>query len=259
MQSATGLEQRIGAEAAAYVEELTRRTRAHLGDRLVGVWLFGSGALGDFALERSDIDVQAVSTGRVPRSGLNELASVLSHDALPCPARKLEFVLYAHEDLDQPAGPAFSLNLNTGEGSGDHVALDPREDPRFWFVVDVAIGRERGQSLFGPSPRWVFPELPSGLVIGALREALDWYGEQGDSPVEAVLGACRSWAFAADGGWRSKADSARWARLRLPDPGPVDRALRLRDGADERQLTAQEVATVTDAARVALEEAARQG
>ena len=52
---------------AGYLSELTSRLQARLEDRLEGVWLIGSGALGDFDRLRSDIDVQAVCTTRLAR------------------------------------------------------------------------------------------------------------------------------------------------------------------------------------------------
>jgi predicted nucleotidyltransferase len=42
---------------SAYLEELVVRLRGIAGDRLVGVWLMGSAALGDFDPDRSDLDV----------------------------------------------------------------------------------------------------------------------------------------------------------------------------------------------------------
>jgi Domain of unknown function (DUF4111)/Nucleotidyltransferase domain len=188
-----------------------------VGQDLVGVWLFGSAALGDYAPGRSDLDVQAVSSDRLPRAALEELAAALDHDVLPCPARGLEFVLYAAAGLRDPEGPAFQLNLNTGRDMAHHVAFDPADDPRFWFVLDVAIGRERGAPLAGPRPSEVFPELPRRLIVDALAGALDWYELHGDEPAQTVLAACRTWAWATDGRWRSKTESARWASERLGD------------------------------------------
>ena len=84
---------------ADYLSRLTLRLGPHLGRRLAGAWLIGSGALGDFDRLRSDVDVQAVSTTRLTRAELERLAAALSHQALRCPVRGLEFVLYAREDL----------------------------------------------------------------------------------------------------------------------------------------------------------------
>src|SRR5690349_20581629 len=102
----------VRADVGAYLRELTARLGGLLDDRMVGAWLVGSGALDDFEPRRSDIDVQAVCATRPRRSELERLAALLSHDALPCPARGLEFVLYADADLADPRGPAFALNLN---------------------------------------------------------------------------------------------------------------------------------------------------
>jgi len=191
--------------------------RAVARARLCGVWLFGSAALGDFDPECSDLDVQAVTRERLTVAERRRLAAELSHDALPCPVRGLEFVLYAREDLTDPAGPAFTLNLNTGPRMAHHVALDAGEDPRFWFVLDVAIGRERGRPLVGPPPGEVFPELPRPLVVSALRDSLDWHAAHDDPSIAAA----RALAWAADGRWRSKAEAARWlvesARSALED------------------------------------------
>ena len=75
-----------------YLDELTRRLQAQLGDRLVAAWQVGSGALGDFDQLRSDIDVQALSAP-LERADLEALAATLTD--VPCPVRGLEFVLYA--------------------------------------------------------------------------------------------------------------------------------------------------------------------
>jgi hypothetical protein len=236
----------------AYLEELVRRLREVLGERLVGAWLLGSGALGDFSVQRSDIDVQAVSRERVPLADRKRLVATLSHEALACPARGLELVLYAREDLGAPEGPAFGLNLNTGARMDRHVAFDPAEDPRFWFVIDVSIAGQRSRALAGPTADAVLPALPRPLVLAALREALEWYEREGPSGAETILAACRSLAWASDGRWRSKADGAEWARAHVPDAGVVERALALRAGAPAPPLTSGDVAGVLDAARAGL-------
>ena len=235
-----------------YLEQLAGRLRARLDERLVGAWVVGSGALGDLDPERSDVDVQAVSAVRPLLAERERIAAELSHEALPCPARGLEFVLYAHEDLHAPEGPAFCLNLDTGARIDRHVAYDAVQDPRFWFVIDVAIARQSGRTLAGPPAATVFPSLPRGLVLDALEEALAWFEREGADPAQTVLAACRSLAWAGDGRWRSKAQAAAWARERLPDPGVVERALALRDAKPAAPLTAREVAPVLDAARAAL-------
>src|ERR687891_465754 len=110
---------------AEYLSELSLRLETHLERRLAGAWLVGSGALGDFDTLRSDVDVQAVCTTRLGRAELGRLVAALSHPALRCPVRGLEFVLYAREDLSDSHAPAFQLNLNTGPRMEHHVGYDP--------------------------------------------------------------------------------------------------------------------------------------
>jgi Domain of unknown function (DUF4111) len=211
---------------AGYLSELADRLTARLGDRLLGAWVFGSGALGDFDAQRSDIDVQAVSAERLPPAELEALAAELSHEALPCPVRGLEFVLYAREDLHDPRGPAFQLNLNSGPGMEHHAGYDANAEPRFWFVLDVAIAREHSRALAGLEPAAVLPALPRELVSASLRESLEWF--RAHDAGQAVLAACRAWAWATDGRWLSKGEAAGWAMGQLDDPAAVADALRRR-------------------------------
>jgi hypothetical protein len=211
------------AAVAEYLSQLTLRLETHLERRLAGAWLVGSGALGDFDTRRSDLDVQAVCTTRLARVELGSLAAALSHPALRCPVRGLEFVLYACEDLADPDGPAFQLNLNSGPRMEHHVGYDPDAEPRFWFVLDTAIARERARPLAGLSPSVLLPPPSRPLVLSALRDALAWY--RAYDPAEAVLAACRAWAWATRGRWLSKGGAATWAAAQLPDPAAVAKAL----------------------------------
>ena len=248
-------EDRVGAAPAAYLQEVVRRARAVAGERLLGVWLLGSAALHDFDPSRSDLDVQAVSSAPLTRAERGRLAAALEHEALPCPARGLEFVLYARDDLTATDGPAYGLNLNTGARMEHRLSLDATADPRFWFVIDLSIARQHALSLAGPSPADAFPPLPDALVRSALRDAMDWYALEGGSVAQTVLSATRTWAWATDGRWRSKADSAHWARDRMADPGPVERALALRKApaaGEAPALTDADAAPILAAARVAL-------
>jgi hypothetical protein len=218
----------------AYLDELTRRLSAQLGDRLVAAWQVGSGALGDFDQLRSDIDVQAVSTP-LERAELETLAASLS--AVACPARGLEFVLYADP-------PTFQLNLNTGPGMPHHEGYDPDAEERFWFVLDVAIARADAVPLAGPHPREILPELPREVLLTAHRESLVWWREH--DPAQAVLAACRAWAWAVEGRFLSKGEAASWASTRLADAAPIAKALAQRVDAAAPGPAPADVAAVVD-------------
>jgi predicted nucleotidyltransferase len=236
----------------AYVGEVADRVRDVVGERLVGVWLLGSAALGDYDPRRSDVDVQAVATGRLSLSERADLAARLGHEALANPARGLEFVLYAEDDLADDGGPRFQLNLNTGPRMEHHAVYDADEDPRFWFTIDVSVARQCGVAFIGPPAATVFPEPPRNLMVTAVLEALDFYADAHDGGNGALLSACRAWAWAVDGVWRSKADSVRWAMRQLADPGPVESALRRRNGEPVAAPTECDVQRMLATARTAL-------
>jgi len=218
----------------AYLDELTRRLSAQLGDRLVAAWQVGSAALGDFDPLRSDIDVQAVSA-RLERAELAALAASLS--AVPCPVRGLEFVLYGDP-------PTFQLNLNTGPGMPHHEGYDPDAEERFWFVLDVAIARADAVPLAGPHPSEILPELPHELVLTAHRESLAWWREH--DAAQAILAACRAWAWAVEGHFLSKGEAAAWASTRLQDAAPIAKALARRVDAAADAPAPADVAAVVD-------------
>jgi hypothetical protein len=205
----------LGEDIETYLAALVAQLRDALGDRLVGAWLFGSGALGELDPATSDLDVQVVTTVPLARAEREALAVRLSHPALACPVRGLELVLYARGDLADPLGPAFQLNLNTGPRMSQHVAYDPSEDPRFWFVLDVAIGRQAGRALAGPPPAEVFPELPAPLVLGSLQQALGWFAANDPRGDQAALAAARAWAWAEEGRWLAKGPAAAWLTSRV--------------------------------------------
>ena len=205
----------LGRDIEDYLDELLVRLRAVLGERVVGAWLFGSGAIGDFDPARSDLDVQVVTTVRLARAEREDLVARLSHPGLACPVRGLELVVYAREDLADPLGPSFQLNLNTGPGMDQHVAYDPGDDPRFWFVLDVAIGRDAGRALAGPPPAEVFPELPAALILASLRESLAWFAANDTAGGQAALAAARALAWADEDRWLAKRPAATWLAARV--------------------------------------------
>jgi hypothetical protein len=227
---------------APYLSELTARLEERLGDRLVAAWVVGSTALGDFDALRSDVDVQAVVSRRLDRAELEQLAGALA--SVPCPVRGLEFVLYAQEDLSDPKGPAFSLNLNTGPRMEHHAGYDPDAEPRFWFTLDVSIARQQSRRLAGLPAETVLPALPRELVIAAAKEALEFW--RAYDRAQAILSACRAAAWAAHGRWLSKGEAAAWATKRLADPAPVAKALARRADPDAPEPTAAEFAAVID-------------
>lgn len=206
-----------------YLAELTRRLRAGLGDALAGVYVMGSAGTGGYVPGASDLDVWALVRGPVADDAKLALVGRVDQAALPCPARGLELVLARF-----PRGPepVVELNLNDGPRMERRVALDASGEPRHWFVLDAAIGRQGGRALWGPPPAEAFPAIPRSLQLAAIAESLDWYAAHEPDNRKAVLTAARGWRYLAEGRWSSKEDAARWAAARRPDwAGEIDGAL----------------------------------
>lgn len=209
-----------------YHRELTGRLRAILGGRLLGVYASGSFGLGDFDQSRSDLDVFAVCRGTVTAEEKREIVGRLRHEALPCPARGLEFVLYPEETARVPSDRAgFLLNLNTGSRIGFRVDEEPGAVARHWFPIDRAIVRAAGVALFGPPAHELFAAIPRSLLLPVVRESLVWCLAAGRGGGDAVLNACRSLRWLREGRWSSKAEAGRWALEHLDDSALVAAAL----------------------------------
>lgn len=194
----TAVAAQIPHELAGYLDELAARL-ADAAD-LHAVYVLGSAARGDYEHGRSDVDVVAVTTRSLAGDERRALAEAAA--SLPCPARKLELVVY-------PLGSdRHEINLNTGE----KVSFDPEEDPAFWFVLDRAIAEQHAIVFFGPPWHEVFEPVAREAILEALEDALDWQEEHEPIGRSSVLNACRAWMWLELGVWGSKRDAAAWLR-----------------------------------------------
>jgi predicted nucleotidyltransferase len=191
----------IAPELAGYLDELARRLRAVA--ELDAVYLFGSAAQGAYEQGRSDVDVIAVTPRELSLEEKRALAEAA--EALPCPARKLELVVYAR------GAERHQLNVNTGE----LVQFEPDDDPPFWFVLDRAIAERHVIVLHGPPWEDVFAPVPRADVLDALEQALDWQEREDPLGRSSVLNAVRGWMWVETGEWATKSEAAAWLRDRV--------------------------------------------
>lgn len=190
-----------------YLRRLAAALNVVFGDRLVGLYLSGSAAVGAFRPGSSDLDVLVVAE-RVSRAQLDAVVERCSHERLPVPATKLELVVYERQPLVDPgARPRWSLNFDTGVHE-HHVGLDPDAEPAHWFVLDLAFARRHAVALSGPPAAELIGELPEEIVGAALRDMVEWYRE--NEPGEgAELAARRARHWAATRRFATKAELMR--------------------------------------------------
>jgi Aminoglycoside adenylyltransferase, C-terminal domain len=236
-----------------WARSATRQLRRLLGEDLVAAYLIGSGALGGFVPEQSDLDLVAVCAEPLPDEHKQAVIDVLTREAMSWPVRGLEFVLYPRAAVATPSpAPRFEINLNVGRRMPLHVSLDPALEPAHWFVIDLSILREHGVALTGarrgrsyasPAPARR-PARVAGLACGHERQLHS-----------TVLNAGRAWRYAEEGAWSSKDDAARWVLARTEDRSLVERALAIRHGTRSPTLERARVDEFVRGVRTRIEQA----
>lgn len=237
-----------------YLADLVGVARDVLGDDLVGAYAAGSVGLGAYQPGRSDVDVALVCAEPLGPDRKRRLVAGLRHEALPCPARGLELVVYtAAAARSGPPEPGFEVELNTGARMDFRVTWHPDERPaadgRFWYGLDRSILHGCGHALLGPPAAEAFGDLSPADLRRLLVDALRWWlalpTPPGDGPApgaeDAVLGACRSLAKVRHGRWLSKTEAGRrliadgWAARSTGDgdgdpAGLIERSIAARAG-----------------------------
>jgi hypothetical protein len=207
----------LPADVAGYLSRLTERIGGVLGASLLGAYLVGGAALGDFRPEASDLDVLAIVDAPLERAVAVALAGACSAARLPCPARKLELVVVTAGVAAAPGATVdWELNLNTGEREDDHVGLDPAGEPRHWFVLDLALARQCGIALTGPDVGTLVGPMDRAVVRSAQADCVAWFLAEGDEAAAAAA-ACRAWHWRETGRFASKREALRWAADRASD------------------------------------------
>ena len=223
--------------------------RDALGPALVGVYLHGSAALGDYDPARSDVDILAVCAAPLGATERARLGPALGRDALPCPAGSgLEFSLVTQAAARDPSRtPAFELH--GWDGHGRVYPGDGRGDPD--LPLHYAVVRQTGIAIFGLPAADVLRDVPRAEQLGLVADELDWTVEHA-GPSTRVLTACRAWALAVDGRFRSKRDAAEWA-LEHGGPALVAEVLADHRAARESRPDAEAVAGFVASVRTRLQ------
>jgi predicted nucleotidyltransferase len=145
------------------LDDLKHGWSAGLGARLLGLYVHGSLVAGDFAPERSDLDVLAVLAGEPVLDGLRPL-----HEALE--RRHPEWVGRIEVEY-VPVGVAPG-SLIARISPGEPLHLLPATAHR---LVTWATVRDSGRILFGPPPGTLLPEVDPERVRAALLDHVrDW-------------------------------------------------------------------------------------
>ena len=160
-------------ELNGVLAELVSRAEATVGDALVGLYLQGSFALGDFD-EHSDVDFITVVDDEPDTARLAALTR-MHEDLFTLPsewARHLEGSYFPRDvlaDHGRSSEPVWYLD----HGSTQLVLSDHCNTPVVRWIV-----RERGVPLVGPDPAELMPPIPGDtLRKHMVSTILDWGAE----------------------------------------------------------------------------------
>jgi predicted nucleotidyltransferase len=229
----------------ALLQKLVVEVRNTLGEQLVGLYLHGSLAYGDFNPKTSDIDFLIVTRERLPFETflvLKELHSRLFACSLGW-SQKLEGAYIPQNDLrshnpDNPACPWLGVD--------GHFALEKLGSD---WVIQRWILKEKGVVIFGPPlSRMIDPISPENLRQAVCDSLREWWSPPFPSPQRfesreyrayAILTMCRSLFLLENGCIASKPEAARWALEVLEEPwlSLLEQALACQEGTATTDLS----------------------
>jgi predicted nucleotidyltransferase len=162
---------RIPPEVTELAEQLLAAQRQVLGDRLLGLYLFGSATTGSFQAGISDIDTLAVLATDPSANDLAGLATMHERLIKDAPA------WYDRVEVDYLSATALA-NFRTG--SWPAARISPGEpfhpiqiDHRWvtdWYHVLIS-----GVTLHGPPPQQFIPPISHSEFVEAVRQQLlEW-------------------------------------------------------------------------------------
>jgi hypothetical protein len=222
----------------AVLDLLLLGMQIRLGRLLVGAYIHGSLAAGDFTPHRSDIDFVAVTEGPIPSGYLPKLAGMhrILYNSGSGWARKLEGSYVPREALRRydPNNAQFPALRCDGTFAVDGHGSD--------WVIQCHVLREQGIVLAGPPIKTLIdPVGPDDLrqsTIGILRE---WWApvlddqtrlETAEYRAYAVLTMCRGMYTLEHGSIASKTKAATWCAAGPGQPWAtmIQHALTWREG-----------------------------
>jgi len=208
-------------DVSALVERLQAGVAAVLGDRLIGLYLHGSLALGGFDPGRSDIDFLVVTAGALQPEVCARLEAMHAAIASSDLAWRSNYegsymptgALRRYDPLDC-IHPVIRVDGSFG--------LDRHGSE---WVIQRHVVREWGIALVGPPPATLIDPITGDHLRQATAGVLcDWWAPMLDEPARlgsgeyqayAVLTMCRALYTWEHGAVVSKPQAARWARERL--------------------------------------------
>jgi streptomycin 3"-adenylyltransferase len=204
------------------VNQLVSTLSRELGQRLVGMYLHGSLAMGCFNPNHSDLDLLVITTDRLPLILKRQIIEyLLACSQQPQP---IEISLLGWAQLrpwrypppfDLHYSESWRASYTRDLASGQPWDATERHDPD--LGAHITIINQRGICLAGAPIAEIFPAVPDQDYRAALAgDIADSLASIATNPVYTILNCCRTYAYIRDRAIFSKAEGGDWAIQVLP-------------------------------------------
>ncbi len=228
----------------SFFTTLLLQLKAILGDRLVGVYLFGSLVWGDFEYGSSDIDLLVVTSSAITNNEFGkldhmhrELAKTYTHAK-----EGMIEIIYMSEDALQTFKTKRSQIAIIHPGEPFHIKDAGKDWLMNWYSV-----QEKAHTLLGPPPKTLIANITREEFIQAVREYAQAFrsringlhGRPGQA--YAILTICRAYYTSKNGEQTSKKRAAHWTAKEFPQWSTlIENALKWRENWRSNQVDAEE-------------------
>ena len=202
------------------LSELLTRQQTILGQKLIGLYLYGSLVWGDFDQDTSDMDMLAATASDVDDAELEQLRHMHDEFAQQHPSwhDRIEVQYFSLDGLKYFKTRASNM-VNISPGEPLHRIQAGIEWLTNWYFV-----QDYGITLFGPPPASFIPVISKADFIQAVHDhALMWreyITDVKDHPpgqAYAILTLCRALYTTRNEEQVSKKQAAEWAAEQLPE------------------------------------------
>jgi hypothetical protein len=233
------------------------------GDRLIGIYIYGSAIYGEFDPGVSDLDLTTLLTGDATETDLALLKEM--HDRIATShqgwGHRVE-VQYIALDALRSFRERRSRMANISPGEPLHFIEAGTDWLMNWYLIT-----HHGLTVVGPEATTVFPEISDREFVDSIREhgthLVDYVGTRTGSQDQSypILTSCRALYTHRTGTHVSKIRAATWAADNFPQWKPaIDDALlwRRTPPFDSPETVGRTSAVVNEIAGMITEETVRQ-
>jgi predicted nucleotidyltransferase len=207
------------AEINDLLNDLLTQMQAVLGQKLVGVYLYGSLVWGDFDRESSDIDLVVATSSDIDVQEFSDLDAMQLGliDKHTYWDGRIEIAYVSIAALQTFKSHTYKLAV-ISPGEPFHIKAS---DPGWlmnWYMV-----QEQGRILFGPAPTTLIDPISKQEFIQTVKAHAARWGEwihdshSRPSQAYAILTMCRALYTCTHGVQASKRKAAEWAVQELPE------------------------------------------